>query len=249
MLYVLIVIFNTWIFAAEENAPKTPVPAAKEAAKAASTPAPGGLEVFNADVFDLDGTEKMFTFQSDRTIVDGKLTYSSRFKDLNGEVVAQENAEINNWQIVKFESERTMTKDKGLIEGRDGRLFFTYTDHGKKSTKWENAKPDTLVSASLCPFLESHWDDLMAKKDVKFYYAVWYRQETVQFKFFYDKEEGGNVTFQMVPTNIFYRSLVNPLFITYKKSNKKLVSIKGRTVPKVKKKDAWRDFDAFIKYH
>jgi hypothetical protein len=239
MIYLLILALNFTSHGAEP-AKTAPISAPLEEKQT--------TEVVKGEVFELESKAKLFNYESERISKANTLDYTARYKDLNGDVVAEEKAEIINGEIKKYEAQRMTTKEKGLIEVRDGRIFFTYSEMGNKKTKYEKLEPNTLVSASICPFLETRWSNLMAKQEINFRYAVWYRQETVGFKIFFDKEEGNNVIFQMVPTNIFYRSLVNPLFFYYNKKDRQLVTLKGRTMPKYKKGNAWRDLDAIINY-
>lgn len=247
MSYLLIFLLSFGTFAADKTK-KAQAPAPTPPL-AAPEKAPGAPEKYKADVFDLEGKEPFFTYEAERTYKADTMEYWAQFKDLQGELVAEEKGTLEKGVIVRFEAERKTTREKGLIEVRDGRIHFTYTEKGNKTSKWENLQPDTVLSANFTPFIESHWNDLMAKKEVKFRYAVWYRQETVGFQFTYDSETGDEVVFKMAPTNVFYRSLVNPLFITYDKKNRRLMALKGRTLPRVKKGNSWRDFDALIKYH
>lgn len=206
-------------------------------------------ETHSADVYDIDGQEKLFTFASERVYEKEIMTYTATFKDMTGAVVATEKAEINKGVISKYEVERIPTREKGLVETKDGKIIFTYTEAGNKSTSKDTLKENTLISATLVPFIETNLKTLLAKKDVTFRYAVWFRKEVMGFKFQYDKEEGNNIVVTMVPTNLLYRSLVKPIYFTMDKTTKKLISIKGRSLPKIKRDDAWRDFDGFIKYH
>lgn len=202
-----------------------------------------------ADIFDIDGKEKMFTFTSERTFDKETMRYTATFKNLQGEVVAQETAVVTGGTLVKYEVERSTSKEKGIVEVKDGKIHFSYTEKGKTSTSKEKLKEDTLVSAMLVPFLTSRLNDLMAGNDVAFRYAVWFRKEVIGFHFSLDKTEGQNVVVKMVPSNFLYRSLVKPIYFTIDKTTKKVVSIKGRSLPKVQVDGSWRDFDGFSKYH
>jgi hypothetical protein len=207
------------------------------------------VEKTNGDVYDLEGKTKLFTYESERTFTADAMDFTATFKDLNGKVATTEKAHIDKGNIVKYEVENLQTNDKGLIEVQGDKIVFTYWNNGKSSTKKEDVKPNMLISANLVPYLQTQFKELMAKKDIEFKYAVWYRKELVGFKFMYDKEENGNVIAKMVPTNFLYRSMVNPLYFALDKTSKKLVYIKGRTLPKIQIKGTWRDLDAYIKYH
>jgi hypothetical protein len=206
-------------------------------------------EKVTADVYDFEGKTKLYSYNNSRTTSNGVETYLAEFKDIaTGEVAASEKAETRAGVIVRYEVSRPGTKDSGVIEVKDGKIIFSYNDNGKKSEAKEPLKENTLISATLCPYLESHFADLMSKKDVDFKYAVWYRKETVGFRFSYDREENGQVVIKMNPTNFLYRSMVKPIFFTYTKNGKKLVSIQGRTLPKRKDGSGWKDFDGLALY-
>lgn len=206
-------------------------------------------EKATADVYDFEGKTKLYNYYNSRTHAGDIENYVAEFKDAStGEIAAAEKAETRQGVIVRYEVNRPGTKDSGVIEVKEGKIIFSYNDNGKKSEAKEPLKEDTLISATLCPYLESHFVDLLAKKDVDFKYAVWYRKETVGFRFSYDREENGQVIIKMNPTNFLYRSMVKPIYFTYTKANKKLVSIKGRTLPKRKDGSGWKDFDGLALY-
>lgn len=205
-------------------------------------------EKYSAEIYDIEGKEKHFTYTAERTYEQGKMIFVSTFKDLSGAIVATEKAEIINGQIVRYDVERVMSKEKGTIEGKEGKIHFTYSEKGNVSTSKEKLQENTLISATLVPYIETHFTELIDKKEVPFRYAVWFRKEVVGFKFTWDQEQDGNVVIKMVPTNLLYRSLVKPIYFTLVKTSKKLVSIKGRVLPKINKDGAWRDFDGFVKY-
>lgn len=203
----------------------------------------------SADVFDLDGKNKLFTYEATRRTEQDKMFFEAQFKDVaTGEVVVSEKAEIHKGVIVRYDVERRPTKETGVIETKDGKIIFSYNDAGKKSESREPLKENTLISATLVPYMESKMEDLLAKKDVDFRYAVWYRKETVNFRFSFDKEENGQVVIKMNPTNFLYKSLVKPIYFTYQKSTKKLLTVQGRTLPKQKVGSAWKDLDAKVVY-
>lgn len=206
-------------------------------------------ENYTADIFDIDGKEKLFTFTGQRVYTADAMTYTATYKDMTGTVVGEEKVETKNGVLIRYDVVRPLVKEKGLVETKDGKIYFTYTEDGKTSQAKTALKPDTLVGGTLVPFMESRLKDLLDKKEVTFSYAVWFRKEVLGFKFSYEKEEGNNVIVKMVPTNFLYRSLVNPLYFTMDKTTKKLISIKGRSLPKIKKDGSWRDFDGFTKYN
>jgi len=205
-------------------------------------------EKYSGDIYDLEGKEKLMTYEADRTLTKDTMEFKAVFKDLNGNITGQESGTVVAGKLVKYTAERPPAKDSGLVEVKDGKIHFTYTDGGKTSDSKATFKEDTLFSGMLVPHMQSNFDTLLAKKDLKFPYVVWYRKEAMGFRVQFDREDGGNVVFKMAPSNMLYRSLVNPIEFTFEKATKKLISIKGRTMPKVSKDGKLRDFDALIKY-
>lgn len=206
-------------------------------------------EIVTSELFDLSGKEKKFTCEVRREYTADSMNFSAHYKDLQGNIVVEEKGQITSGNIVRYEIQRKQTNDNGVIEVQDKKIIFKYFDgKSQKTDKSEPLQPDTLVSANLIPFLQGHFAKIMAKEDVKFKYAVWYRQETVGFKFAYEKEEGNSVIVRMTPTNMLYRSLVDPIFITLDKTTHNATEYKGRTVPKIEVDGKWKDFDSLVTY-
>ncbi len=204
-----------------------------------------------AELFDLETKNKLFTYEARRVHNNETTTYESQYKDaVSGEVVASEKAELQNGKLVRYFVERKPTQETGVIEVKDGKVLFSYNDNGKKSEGKEplNTKEPTIVSANLVALAEDKMDDLLAKKAVDFRYAVWYRKETVGFRYSYEREEGNKVVIKMNPTNFLYKSLVKPIYLTFDKTSKKLLEIRGRSLPKKKEGSSWRDVDALSVY-
>lgn len=208
------------------------------------------VEIITADLNDLSGKEKKFTCETRREYTADSMNFTSTYKDLQGNIAVEEKGQITAGTLVRYEIQRKQTNDSGVIEVQDKKITFKYFDgKSQKADKTEPLQPETLVSANLIPYLQGHFSNIMAKEEVKFKYAVWYRQETVGFKFTYEKEEGNSVIVRMSPTNMLYRSLVDPIFITLDKTTHTATHYKGRTVPKIEVDGKWKDFDSLITYH
>ncbi len=203
-------------------------------------------ENYTADVYDAEGKEKIFTYEGYRKYTKDTMEYSGTYKDLQGQVVATEGGTAVTGVMTKYTADRPSGKDSGVIEVVDGKLVFNYTDSGKAATpKKENFKPETLFAGNLVPFMQTRLDKLAAKEELKFPYVVWYRKETINFKLYFRSDDGTHLMIKMHPTNFIYASMVKPLEFTFDKKTKKLVSLKGRALPKVKNKD----IEALIKYN
>jgi hypothetical protein len=204
-----------------------------------------------ADIYDLEGKTKMFTLEAERTEEGGVSHYTATYKDTQGNVVGTEKGESAGGKLVKYEPSRVLTEDSGLVEVKDGKIYFTYIEKGKKSTSRDNFKENTLYSGMLVPFIQDHLDKIVAGDSPSFPYVAWFRKETVGFQVSYDKDKSaeGQIAIKMNPTNLLYRSLVNPIYFNFDKATKKLVSIKGRTFLKAKIDGRIKDFDGIAKYN
>lgn len=206
-------------------------------------------EIFTADLYDLSGQEKKFTYEGQREYTVDTMNFKASYKNLDGTLAVEETAQITAGTVVRYEIQRKPTNEVGIIEVKDNKIIFKYHDgQSQKKDKSEPLQPDTLVSANLFVYLQANIEKILAKQDVKFKYAVWYRQETVGFKYSYEKEDGNSVIVRMAPTNMLYRSLVDPIFITVDKTSHKVTHYKGRTTPKIQVDGKFKDFDTSFSY-
>jgi hypothetical protein len=101
----------------------------------------------------------------------------------------------------------------------------------------------------LGPFLMSHYDALFRGGEIRCRYLVIPRLETVGFKFKKDSEstwEGRPVMIvRMEATSPIIRTLIEPVFFTMKKdAPHRVLEYVGRTTPKMKVGNKWKDLDA-----
>lgn len=206
-------------------------------------------EVFSAELFTLDGKEKKMSYEGKRELTVNSMNFEATYKNLDGSIAVEEKASATEGTLVRYDIDRKQTNEKGTIEIADKKVIFKYFDGNKqKADKKEPLSPDTLVGPTLFPFLLANYDKLAKKEDVKFKYAVWYRQETVGFKFSFEKEDGKFMVVRMAPTNMLYRSLVDPIFISIDKTSRKVMVWEGRTTPKINVDGKFKDFDTVAKY-
>ena len=119
----------------------------------------------------------------------------------------------------------------------------------RPKTNSEPFRADTLVNDMVAPFLLSHWDALVAGRELKCRYIVVPRAETVGFTFKKQSEtawHGRSVyIIKMEPASLIISALVEPLFFTIEKNEPHhVVQYTGRTTPKVKSGPKWTDLDA-----
>ncbi|MGZ5279801.1 MAG: hypothetical protein ACXWC9_07665 [Pseudobdellovibrionaceae bacterium] len=196
--------------------------------------------------------KKLYTFQVEDTNPDAG-EFQTTFKDMDGNVVVQEKAVVKGSDIVKFEIDHKQLAQKGLIEVKDGKAYFTkIMADGKSSTKEEKLGKTFVVSATFQKFVRDNWEAITGGKEIEFRYGVWDRQETVGFEVFKTGEdkvgEQPVVVLKMKPSNFFISKLVDPIIFKFAADGSKLLEMNGRVPPKRKDGNNWKDLDAEVVY-
>lgn len=179
--------------------------------------------------------------------------FESTYKDPEGNVVVAEKATVKGSELVKFEIEHKQLNQKGMIEIKDGKAFFTKTSaDGKSSTKDEKIGKTFVTSSNFRKFVQDNWAAMKEGKTVEFRYGVWDRQETVGFEIFKDgtekigEEEA--LVIKMKPSSFLISALVKPIFFKFNADGSKLLELNGRVAPKKKDGSSWKDLDAEVVY-
>ncbi len=169
------------------------------------------------------------------------------------ELAAAEDVVLENGKVKKYDIIIKQNGDSGSMEVRDGKIFFSYTHDGKTKTDDEKVPENFIVTATLTDFLAQHSAELLKGDTIDARLGVADRCETVGFKYF-KTEEGkrdgkDTVTIKMKPVSFIIAAIVDPLYLTFTKSDFKVIEINGRTIPKRKDGDKWKDLDADTVFH
>jgi len=178
----------------------------------------------------------------------------------DGKVAARERAVYEGDNLVSCELEELQINARGTAkvlrdpksEAKGNISFEHVTDRnspGKTKANTESLRPDTLVNDMIAPFLVAHWDDLMKGEVVKSRYLALTRAETVGFKFARQAESTWQgkpvVIIKMSATSLIIAALVDPVFFTMEKGGEhRVLQYDGRTTPKIKDGNKWKDLDA-----
>lgn len=210
-----------------------------------------GLEIKrSAELFDYSGNKKT-SYSSVRLTEGGEWSVTSEFKDLSGSLLVKETSSGNGGKLLKYSIERIQTKEKATIEVKDNRVVFRYFDRfNEKTEKKEklDGKAPFIIGHMIPGLIEENWSKILNKEDIEVRYAVWYRSESLAFRFRFKDETKDNINVTMEPTSFVIRQLVDPIVFSFEKSSKKLMSIRGRTIPKIEIDGKLKDFDAITKY-
>jgi hypothetical protein len=167
-------------------------------------------------------------------------------------VAATEDVLVEGELPRKFTVHQNQTGETGTLEVKGKKVLFSYTKEGKTKTSEEDLEDSLVVGPTLIDYLQARKAKLLEGGKVDIRFAVLDRRETVGFSFFKvseDTYEGKpTVTIKMEPTSFIIAALVDPLLFTFYKEDMKLLEIIGRTLPKRKDGEKWKDLDADIWY-
>jgi hypothetical protein len=218
--------------------------------------ASSGLAGYGASLYEQGSNKQkeLFKFQTESQMKDGKTDITSEFKDMDGNVVIAQTVQLEGSNLIRDELEQKQLNQKGLIEVKDGKAFFTKTKDGKTSTVDENLKGKKLVvPANFQEFVKENFEALKKGETVAFRFGVWDRQETVGFEIFKTGTEKIAETevlvLKMKPSSFVISALVKPIFFKFSLSEPvRLMEQNGRVAPKMKSGDSYKDLDAEVVY-
>jgi len=232
---------------------------------AANAPAPSRYEqpkARTATVYETGSNRKHILFKYRRTVTQsGSLLKVVReFSYPDGKIAARETIEYENDNLVSYDLEELQINARGTAKVRQssksqskGEVSFAYVtgigSTAKTNANTEKLAPDTIVADMMAPFLTLHWDELVKGKTIKCRYIAATRAETVGFEFVKTSESTQDgrpvVTIKMSPSSIIIAALVDPLYFVIEKNGEhRTLSYRGRTTPKIKDGDKWKDLDA-----
>ena len=201
-----------------------------------------------------DHSKALFTFKRVEEVKGGQTQIHNTYTAPDGGVAVVEEAQLVDGKVARFSVDQNQLGESGFLEVKNGEIHFSYTKEGKTKTDQEDLTDNFIVTPTLVPFLQSHWDKILNGDTVDTRFGVLDRRETVGFKFFkIDNEakstESEKVLVKMKPTSMIISALVKPLIFVFDRKTKKLLEIKGRTAPKLKSDGKWKDLDADVLYN
>jgi hypothetical protein len=198
------------------------------------------------------GTHRTYVlFQFQRSCE--KNTCRNTFSNPSGEEAVVETINYNDDDTFKsFSVDQRQTNESGEIKVENGKVSFSWTKEGKTKTDSEKITDNFVVPPTLVPYLHKNWDALLAGKTINVRLGAADRRETVGFSLFKMEEKKLNdrdvIVVKMKATSFIIAAIVDPLFFTFDKESKRLVELVGRTSPKRKVGNSWKDLDVEIEY-
>lgn len=209
---------------------------------------------YTATVFE-QGSNKgkeLFKFEL-KSKMNGELEeVESKFTDLEGNVAIEQKVILKGSDVVRDELTQKQTNQVGLMEVKDGKIYFTKTVGEKTSTKEEKLGKTFVASSNFQKFVRDNWAQISEGKEVEFRYGVWDRQETVGFEIFKTgTEKVGDqdaLVLKMKPSSFIIAALVKPIIFKFKADGSQLLEMNGRVAPKKKDGSQFKDLDAEVVY-
>lgn len=176
-------------------------------------------------------------------ILSAKIVFTSP----EGREVVTEELIMQNGKVSKYVIHHHQLGEKRELEVKDKKIVFKNELGGKIETDEEDLTDNLVVGPSLVSYLKEHWADLLKGNEISVRYAALDRKETVGFNLFKieeGKKDGRDVmVVKMKPSSFIIAALVKPLIFIFDKPTGNLVEIRGRTLPKQKVGNGWKDLD------
>ncbi len=209
------------------------------------------------------GTNKvLFTFKRTAMRSNDTVFVVRDFSYPNDSLAAREEMAYQRGRLLWTKlDERQTAAHGGSVARFDGqhaakpKLFFDWRPSAgaKIKTDQEDLQPNTLVGDMIPYFLVAHWSELMRGEAVNFRFIALDRLETVGFKLVKESDVmwrgKAALRLRMEPSSVVIRQLVDPLFfIAEKDGSHRILEYVGRTTPKLRDGNKWKDLDARTVY-
>jgi hypothetical protein len=214
-------------------------------------------KLLTGSIYDKAGGRLLFTFRRTATQTGEVVRVLREFRSADGSLAAQERLTYERGHLTRFELDELQIGANGQAlmqpQGNRLRIDFQYTtgarDALKQKRKLETLREEPLISDTLPAFLAEHWEELDRGATVKFRYLVVPRLETIAFKLNREATSEFNgkkvVRIKMEPANWMIAQVLDPLLFTVERDPPhRILHYWGRTTPKIRTGDAWRDLDA-----
>jgi hypothetical protein len=200
----------------------------------------------------------LFTFSRRAFQSNATVQVLREYRRPDGTIVARERVQYESGQLASYDLEEPLTGAHGRAviqpdpkNSRERIVLFEYAAGPNNSvrTAREPLRTDTLMNDMVGPFIETHWDTLLAGEAVRFRFLALARRETVGFKLVKQSESTWHgrpvVILKMEPSSWVIGQLIDPLLFTVEKDPPhRVLQYLGRTTPRIQIGDSWKDVDA-----
>jgi hypothetical protein len=215
-------------------------------------------KLLTGSIYDKEGGRLLFTFRRTATKTGDTIRVLREFRNPDGSLAAQERVVYERGRLLLFEVDELQIGANGRaalepLPDNQRRINFQYArgarQDAKPKRKSEIVAEEPLTGDSLAVFLADHWEEINSGAVVRFRYLVVPRLETIGFKF--TRESTGEfhgkkvVRVKMEPTSWVIAQILDPLLFTVESEPPhRVLQYWGRTTPKIRDGESWRDLDA-----
>ena len=174
------------------------------------------------------------------------------YRDPSGELIAsKENFYHSSGLTPDFtlQDHRREYYESAVISS--GKIQMTLKEPGEKKKQKRMSAPDNLVvDAGFDNLIQQRWNDLINGQPVDFEFASPARQSLIGFRLTLDSIDGQQVNFKMTLSSRLLAWLVDPLFLRYDRTTRRLLSYQGLTnIADISDGADAENYNAIIRYH
>lgn len=209
-----------------------------------------------------DQTRVLYRFRRTATREGAAVHVDRRFIATNGTLAAEEKVLYESNQLVSFEMKDFQADVSGAIHVEPTvedpvheRILIGYGP-GLNPPQGHAAplQADTVIDDTLYPFMIEHWRELMQGMTVRFHFVSLDRERTFEFGLTRTGEVTQNgervIHITMKPVSMFVSAFVKPIVFAVQANGSHLIlSYVGRTTPRIRRGNSWKDLDAVTVFH
>ena len=155
-----------------------------------------GATIVKGRIFDQNSADTpRFLYENQRSEDGGKVTSKTRYTDPQGKTLVEEETVYEGGKLRNYRYNQLQTEERGTIEVRDGKVFYSFTTPKGTNTDDEKWDDNMLLPDMLEERIRSEWGMLVAGDDLKIRFLSLEMQDNFGFKIFRDKD----ATFQGKP--------------------------------------------------
>jgi hypothetical protein len=199
-----------------------------------------------------DRTNLLFDYQRNEkkdgysTVIKGVFTAPDK------SIAVVDEAVLADGKLRKYCIQQHQLNQQGEVVVEGNKLRFSYTKDGKTETNTEDLPELFAVAPTLVDTIAHNRVAILKGDTLKIRYIVLDRKETVGFSLFKveEKKVGGveAVVVKMKPSSFLIAAIVDPVFFTLRKDDFRTMEVLGRTLPKRRVDEKWKDLDGDTVY-
>ena len=220
-------------------------------------------KLLTGSIYDKPGGRLLFTFRRAATQTGDVVSVVREFNNPDGSLAAVERVRFERGRLVRFDLDERQIGATGnalveLLPDQRQRIQFQYMTRSSRSDRpkqeSETLREQVLINDMIPGFVVGHWDELARGETVKFRYIVVPRLETIAFKLRREStaEFRGKkvVRLKMQPSSRLIAQFLDPLVFTVEADPPhRIFQYWGRTTPKIRSGQSWKDLDALSVYN